>query len=163
MIIIIIEIFLSIVSLYFIGKKVFHYFHFTKKSFLLTFIYSVLYFLVIYLVKNTYFGQEIFRKFIQQSIVHGSIWTLTIYPIIIAFSEELFFRLYFRSEKINMLLAALIFTILHWRPGYFSTLMFLILFIFALIQWSLLKKTKSLWSVVITHLVAFYSLLLIYG
>jgi len=163
MIVIIIEVLLSTISLYFIGKKVFHYFHFTKKSFLLTFIYSVLYFLVIYLVKDTYLGHEAFGKFIQQSIAHGSIWTLTLYPIIIAFSEELFFRLYFRSEKINMLLAALIFTVLHWRPDYFPTLMFPVLFVFALVQWSLLKRTKSLWSVVITHLVALYSLLLIYG
>ena len=163
MIVIIIEIFLSIISLYFIGKKVSPYFYFTKKSFLLTFICSILYFLVIYLVKDTYLGQEAFGKFIQQSIAHGSIWILTLYPIIIAFSEELFFRLYFRSEKINMLLAALIFTALHWRPDYFPTLMFPVLFVFALVQWSLLKRTKSLWSVIIAHLVALYSLLLIYG
>jgi len=162
MIIIIIEIVLAAISLYLIGKKVLHYFHFTKKAFLLTLIYSVLYFLVLYLIRNTYLGHEVFGKFIQQSIAHGSIWTLTFYPIIIAFSEELFFRLYFRSEKINMLLASLIFTALHWRPDYFPTLIFPLLFVFALMQWSLLKKTKSLWPVIITHLVACYSLLLIY-
>ncbi|MEK7645120.1 MAG: CPBP family glutamic-type intramembrane protease [Patescibacteria group bacterium] len=162
MFVIIVEILLSAISLYLIGKNVFHYFHFTKKAFLLTMLFSVLYFAVIYLLKDTYLGHEAFGRFIQGSIARPSMLTLALYPIIIAFSEELFFRLCL-SEKTNMCLAALVFTAMHWRPGGFPFLMFPILFVFALAQWFLLKESKSLWPLVISHLVATYALLMIYA
>lgn len=161
MMIIFIEIFISTIILYLMGEKVFHFFHFTKKDFLRTLLYSVLYFLVMYSLKDTYFGQEALGTFTKH-ISAPVVLLLTLYPIVIAFSEELFFRLYL-SEKTNMLGSSFLFTVMHWRPNSSPTLMmFCVLCIFAMAQWSLFQTSKSLWSVVITHLIVTYSLIFMY-
>lgn len=162
MAVIIVEIILSALSLYLIGKKVSHFFHFKKKAFWLSILFSAIYCFVIYIVKDTQLGQEVFGEFIRHGIARQSIWTLAFYPIIIAFSEELFFRLCL-TERMSAYSAALIFTVMHWRPEGIPWLMFPILFAFALAQWFLLKQTKSLWPLVIAHLFASYALLAVYA
>lgn len=157
--IIILEIITALLCLYLIGKKSFHFFHFSKRGFLLTILYSIVYFIVIYLVRDTYFGYESFGKFAME-LSAPVFLLLSVYPIVIAFSEELLFRLYL-SERFNIFVASILFTVLHYRPG-FPNLMFVVLFVFAIAQCVLFKSTKSIWSVVITHLVATYSIIFIY-
>ena len=158
MIVAILELIASGVCLWLIGKKVFYYFHFDREDLSLTVIYSVIYALVIYSVRDSYIGKEALHKFIQGD--YSVLLYLVIYSVIISFSEELIFRLYL-SQRFNMLASAVLFTALHWRP-HFPYPMFIVLFLFAMVQWSLLKKSKSLWPVMITHLVATYVMILVY-
>lgn len=156
------EVLLGIFSVYALRKSIFSYLSVTKKALFLTLTYAAVYAGTISLLAHTYVGQHAFAPFVDQNLVLGSIWFLIAYAILLVFSEELFFRLYL-SKKIHVVLAALIFSAAHWRPGDFPFLMFPFLLLFALMQGSLLRKTNSLWAVGIAHLVALFTLVILYG
>jgi membrane protease YdiL (CAAX protease family) len=160
--ILVVEVLASLVCFHFIRKKQFKFFHFSKKALFLSIGFSVAYIAFIFLTKNFYIGYGILGKFAQPiTVLRPLLIALIFYPIIIAFSEELIFRL-FLNQKYNILISSLLFTILHWRMGGFVGWMFVYLFIFGVAQCILFKQSKSLWAPIISHMAITYSLLLIY-
>lgn len=156
------EILLAAFALYALGKNIVPYLRFTKKTLLLTCVYAAIYVGAIFLLQNTVVGEQALAPFVDRGLVTGSVWFLLAYAITLVFSEELFFRIYL-SKKIHTVLAASIFSVAHWRPDSFPILMFPILFIFALLQQSLLQKTTSLWSISIAHITVLTTLIILYG
>lgn len=139
------------------GKNIRQIISINKSSILWGLSFGILYSLTIFLAKHTHFGSSILNQFIGG--IRLQYFTLyVVYPLIIAFSEEFIFR-YILVKKFGVLFAALIFTALHWRPN-FPILFFIPVFLFGLCQSKLFNKTKSIWSPIISHLLATYSLLL---
>ena len=139
------------------GKNIKQIIFINKSSILLALSFGILYSLTIFLAKHTHFGSNILDQFIG-GIQLPYLILYIIYPFTIAFSEEFIFR-YIFVKKMGVLPAALIFTALHWRPN-FPTPLFIPVFLFGLCQSRLFNKTKSIWSPIISHLIATYSLLL---
>ena len=139
------------------GKKIKQIIFINKSSILFGLSFGILYSLAIFLAKHTHFGSNILNQFIGDIKLPYLILYI-IYPFTIAFSEEFIFR-YIFVKKCGVLPAALIFTVLHWRPN-FPVTFFIPVFFFGLCQSRLFYKTKSIWSPIISHLMATYSLLL---
>lgn len=157
-----VEIILSILSVVILGKKLLPYLKPSIKSLLWGLGLAVLLTCILFLLSLTSVGSTTLAPFTEQNIATGSIPFLILYAIALVFSEELFFRIYL-GQKLPVVLTALIFSASHWRPDDFPILMFPLLFIFALAQSALLRKTGSLWSVVLSHLAALCTLVVLYG
>lgn len=157
--VIIIELLAFILFLLLSRKGLKKIFFFTQSSIINGILIGCFYALIILITKKTPFGSGVINQFIG-GIKNVPFFILYIvYPLVIAFAEEFIFR-YFMSKKIGVLLAALLFTALHWRPN-FPTPLFLPVFILALTQSWLFKKTNTLIPLIIVHLFVTYSLLLL--
>jgi membrane protease YdiL (CAAX protease family) len=139
------------------GKNIKQIVFINKSSILWGLSFGILYSLTIFFAKHTHFGSSVIGQFVGGiKLQYSALYV--IYPFTIAFSEEFIFR-YIFVKKMGVLPAALIFTVLHWRPN-FPIPFFIPIFLFGLFQSWLFNKTKSIWSPILSHLIATYSLLL---
>jgi membrane protease YdiL (CAAX protease family) len=156
--VIIVELVTLFTLLYISRKDLNKIFHFRRNSLFAGVVVGVVYSLLIYIGKQTSVGVSTIHQFINGIKVPFFILYI-IYPLVIAFAEEFIFR-YFIASRLGVIFAAVLFTILHWRPN-FPALLFLPVFILALSQSWLFNKTKSLIPLIIVHLFVTYALLLL--
>jgi len=156
--VIIIELIALIAFLFISRKDLKKIFHLKKNSLIKGIIIGIIYSLLIFIGKHTSIGASTINQFIHGIKVPFFVLYI-IYPLVIAFAEEFIFR-YFIASKLGIILTAILFTILHWRPN-FPVLLYLPVLILALSQSLLFNKTKSLIPLIIVHLFVTYSLLLL--
>lgn len=156
--IIITELIVLVLSLLFTGKRVKNVILINWESILMGILFGVVYVIIIFAVKQTELGSVVLEKFVKGIGLQFAI-LYTIYPFVIAVSEEFIFR-YFIPSHSGVLIASLLFAALHWRPNFFSIPLFVLVFIFGLSQAWLFKKTRTIWAPVIAHLFVTYFLLL---
>lgn len=139
------------------------YLRFEKRTIAFVLIYGSIYATALYLMRGTYLGTNALIPFTTEQIVQGSVLFLILYALALVTAEELIFRVYTHYRQVHTLIAAVLFSVVHWRPEHFPMLMFPILFVFALMQSSLLKKTHSFIAVFGAHLIALITLVLLYS
>lgn len=157
--IVIVELIALIFFLFLSRKDLKKIFLFSKKTVINGILIGCFYALTVFISKQTSFGSNVINQFIN-GIKEVPFFVLYfIYPLVIAIAEEFIFR-YFFAKKLGVFFAAILFTALHYRP-YFPTSLFLPVFILALSQSWLFNKTKTLIPPIIVHLFITYSLLLL--
>lgn len=149
--------------LFLMRKHITPYLRYEKRTIALTLIYGGIYALCLYLMKDTYLDTHALTPFTAEQIVQGSVLFLLLYALALVTAEELIFRVYTHYKHIHTLIAAALFSVAHWRPEHFPILMFPILFVFALMQSTLLKKTHSFFAVFGAHLITLITLVLLYS
>lgn len=158
------EILLAVFALYQLRNTLSSTLHFSPRAMRLALLYGIGYGIALFGLGYTTIGHSSFTLFIQSNLMIGSVWLLIGYALIMILSEELFFRVYLLHTKIPSLIAATLFAAVHWRPGHaFPILMFLLLVVFALMQWALYKKTNNFWALCLAHLMALAMLVILYG
>lgn len=157
--VIVVELIALVFLLFVLRKELKKIFVFNKETLIKGVLFGCFYSLIIYISKQTSLGSSVINQFISGIKETPFFIIYIIYPLVIAIAEEFIFR-YFFAKKLGVILAAILFTVLHWRP-HFPTLLFLPVFIIALNQSWLFNKTKTLIPPIIVHLFVTYSLLLL--